>query len=461
MSQVSFDPILAERRFGYGVSPTVAPPASVADMLSGVAGPDRMAAQFPLPPYRHLQDQLVLNRRFRQYARNNPDTEEGQAAEEKVKRLKRQMRRDRLSWFGHLMSRRINTSSAFRERLVAFWADHFTAIGKAGMTAGATPLYEEAAIRPRIGGRFEDLLISAVSHPLMLHYLDQASSAGPNSPVGKRRQRGLNENLAREILELHTLGVGGPYDQTDVRAFAALLAGLSTTRDYGFKFRPNMVEPGPKTILGKTYTPDRTIAPVQAALRDLARHPATAQHIAMKLAVHFLSDTPPEEAVAAMTAAYVTSDGDLMAVYEALLSHSAAWAPETVNMRPPLEYVSTALRMLGLPATRFDGMRPRDLQVLFLQPMAVMGQQVGRPGGPDGWPEEDTAWISPQGVAARLEWAMQAPVRLMKTLPEPEAFLDTALAGQAPPEVRFAVNAAENRAVAIGLALCAPWVQRR
>lgn len=460
---MSFDPTLAERRFGYGLSPVVAPVASVDAMLAGVAGQDSMRARYPLPPYRYLRDQLVRNRRFRQYARENPDTEEGKAAGEKLKQLRREMRLDRLAWFGNSMLRRINTPAAFHERLAAFWADHFTTIGKAGLTVGAPPLYVEEAVRPFIAGRFADLLISAVTHPLMLHYLDQNISAGENSPAAQRRgrRRGLNENLAREVLELHTLGVEGPYDQTDVRAFANLLTGLGGTRDFGFRFRKNMVEPGPKTVLSVTYPYTGTIEPIHRALEDLALHASTARHLARKLAVHFLSDTPPEPLIDEVATAYLASGGALMPTYEALLTHPSAWDAEAVNIRPPLEFISTALRSLSVPETALTGMRPRDLNALFLRPMRVMGFEYQRPGGPDGWPEEDDAWVTPQGVAARLEWAVNAPARLLSDLPDPRDFVVQALGEAIPPQLAFAVDAAENRAVAIGLVLASPAMQRR
>lgn len=460
---MSFDPILAERRFGYGLSPVVAPPASIDQMLKGISGPDEVRARYPLPAYRHLQDQLVLKRRFRQFVRKSPDTAERKAAQDKVKQLENEMLWDRLEWFSHAMLRRIQSPAAFRERLASFWTDHFTAVGKSGLTEGAAPLYGEEAVRPFIAGRFGDLLISAVTHPLMLHYLDQNSSVGANSPAAKesKRKRGPNENLAREVLELHTLGVDGPYDQRDVRAFANLLTGLSSTRDYGFKFRKHMVEPGPKTVLGVTYAYTGTIAPIHQALHDLARHPATARHLARKLAVHFLSDAPPAALIQHLEAAYLDSDGDLMAVYAALLSHPAAWEPDAINIRPPLEYLSTALRTLAVPASAFKALKPRDMRTLFQLPLSVMGQQYHRPGGPDGWPEEDAAWITPQGIAARLDWAVHAPSRLLQSLPEPETFMVQALGGQVPPELAFAVNAAENRAVAVGLVLASPAMQRR
>ena len=432
-------------------------------MLAGVSGPDAAAQRFPIPPYRHLQDQFVLRRRFRQYARKHPDTAEGKAAEDKLRAVAGEMRRDRAVWFAQAMQWRITTPAAFRERLIAFWADHFTAIGKAGLSASAAPLYVEEAVRPHVAGRFADLLISAVTHPVMLHYLDQTTSVGPNSRAARRtdRKRGLNENLAREVLELHTLGVDGPYDQSDVRAFAHLLTGLGGTRDHGFKFHKNMVEPGPKTVMGVTYDGAGTIAPIHRALEDLARHPATAGHIAQKLAVHFVADAPPQDLVAHLAQVYQRNDGSLMAVYDALLTHPAAWAQTSANIRPPLEYISTGLRALGVPGDALTGLGPRKLRDIFLQPLSVMGARYERPGGPDGWPEEDAAWITPQGVAARLDWAVQAPSRLLAELPDPREFVVQALGDTAPSELRFAVDAAETRAVAIGLVLASPAMQRR
>lgn len=460
---MSFDPHIAERRFGYGRSPDVPPPASVAAMMAALRERDATQKAYPLPPFRVLQDALVKRRRFYSFARKNPDTAKGKDALETARLIDKDVQQQRADWFVQLQMRRVRGQAVFGERLVAFWADHFTAFGKGGLLRAAAPLYVEEAIRPRITGRFADLLTAAVTHPLMLHYLDQNSSAGPNSRAAKGRpgRLGLNENLAREVLELHTLGVDAPYAQRDVTELAELLTGLSVTRDYGFKFRNRMVEPGAETVLGKTYSEEKGIGPVRAVLDDLARHPATARHVARKLAVHFVSDAPPGPLVDAIADAYQASDGHLEACYDAMLRHPAAWGAAAHNMRPPDEFVSAALRALNPSAKTLATLKRREMRRLFHDPLRLMGQPWMRPNGPDGFPENDSAWVTPQGIATRLEWAMNAPGRLLERLPDPRAFVTTALGDDVPPAVAFAARSAEDRRVAIGLILASPAFQRR
>ncbi|MFK7837694.1 MAG: DUF1800 family protein [Sulfitobacter sp.] len=460
---MSFDPHIAERRFGYGLSPDLAAPAGIDQMLQGLAGPDDAVETFPIPPFEHLQDALVLRRRFAGYARERGDTPEGKEAHEKSRKVVRQIRDERDQWFIHMLLRQTRAPNAFRERLVAFWADHLTAAGTQDLLRAGGPIYVDEAIRPHIAGNFADLLTAAITHPLMLHYLDQNLSAGPGSRAAKRRRRplGLNENLARELLELHTLGVDGPYNQTDVRELAELLTGMSATRNYSFKFRNRMVEPGTETVLGKTYGPRAGMDPIRAVLRDLAVHPVTARHLATKLAVHFISDTPPAEVIAAIEQAYLRTDGDLMACYAALLEHPDAWSPEARNIRPPMEFMAACLRSLNLPAATLQALEKKDILQIFFDPLELMGQNWARPAGPDGLAEEDDAWITPQGISARMEWTMQVPARLMENLPDPRAFVRTALGENIPPAVAVAAAAAESRAVAIGLILSSPAFQRR
>jgi uncharacterized protein (DUF1800 family) len=308
-------------------------------------------------------------------------------------------------------------------------------------------------------------LVAVVTHPLMLHYLDQNTSAGPNSRAAARARRtsGLNENLAREVLELHTLGVNGPYTQNDVRELAALFTGLSYTAEDGFVFRKPYAEPGAETVLGQSYGGKAPrLDDITAALHDIARHPATAQHIAQKLAVHFVADTPDPALVQALARRYGETGGDLSAVYTALLDHPAAWAPERVNVKPPVDFIGSAWRALAVDPEVVEGLSLRDLRRTLILPLRDMGQPWQAPDGPDGWPEEDSFWITPQGLSARLRWAVSAPPVLCDPLPEPSAFAPVALGqGAVPDPVEFATRAAETPAEAIGLVLASPAFQRR
>lgn len=461
---MTFDAHISEHRFGYGPAPDVEPAHSVDDMLKRLAGQDTAQAALPLPPFQVVLDALALRRRFQSYARKQPDSEEGKAANQKSRAILKDIRQQHDGWFIQTMQRRISTNMPFRERLAAFWADHFTAYGKVNILRLSAPLYVEETVRPHIAGNFADMLIACVTHPLMLHFLDQNTSAGPNSIVARRRQGrrlGLNENLAREVLELHTLGVDGPYDQQDVQELAKLFTGLSATRNYGFKFRPRYAEPGPETVLEREYSARGGMDNIRALLTDLAQHPATARHIARKLAVHFIADIPNTDIVSSVESAYLNSGGELLPCYEALLSHPSSWSTPATNIRPPEEFIASALRVLGPTPDRLTALDSREIRRLFYRPLGLMGQPWMRPAGPDGFAEEDGSWVTPQGISARLEWAMNAPAQLLAELPDPRAFVQHALGGSVPVPVAFAAKAAEERAVAIGLILSSPAFQRR
>lgn len=460
---LAFDPELADIRFGCGLSPIIAPPVSVAEMIGRLRGPDVMAARYPIENFEAFGARMKESHRLRVIQRNNRGKPKGEAARKERNVLKGTTRQDQIRWLADTMLRRAHTPDGLRERLVYFWADHFTAQGKAGVIKRATSPYIQSAIRPHVTGRFGDMLQAVAKAPLMLHYLDQHNSMGPNSDMGLRRKnkRGLNENLAREMLELHTLGVDGPYTQDDVRQLAELLTGLTYDPQGGFKFRKEFVEPGAETVLGVSYGSDNAqLSDVLAALDDLARHPATALHIARKLAVHFVSDSPDADLVAHLAARFTETDGDLGAVSAALLEHPSSWGMNAPNIKQPIDFVGSAMRALAVAPDALPRDKEARMRALFVVPMALMGQQWQNPVGPDGWPEQDSAWITPQRLAARLQWAMTVPSVLRQPLPDPREFVGHALGGRAPDEVRFAASAAENREVGIALILSSPAFQR-
>lgn len=461
---VRFDPVLAEMRFGSGLSPVIAPPASAAQMLAHLQGPDHAADRFAVETFTQYRERVIRVQAAWKVRQTERGSEAATLARKSVNLEKKAARTERLRWLGQQILRRTWTEDALRERLVGFWADHFTAQGKAGMLRWSATPYVEESIRPHVTGRFEDLLVAATTGPLMLHYLDQYRSYGPNSRRAAQQggADGLNENLAREVLELHTLGVGAPYDQEDVRALALLFTGLSYQPEKGFVFRKPLAEPGVHEVLGVSYGGAKArLQDIRAALRDLAAHPATARHIAQKLAVHFVADAPPPPLVAHLEARFIQTGGDLMQVTAALLEHPAAWEPDLRNVKPPFDYLSSIARALAVPQTRFDALKEGDMARMLRQPLQEMGQPWEAPPGPDGWPEADGHWITPQGLAARLRWAMTWPAMMVPDLPDPRAFVTLALGDRAPEPVRFAAMAAENRAEGVGLILASPAFQRR
>jgi uncharacterized protein (DUF1800 family) len=288
----------------------------------------------------------------------------------------------------------------------------------------------------------------------MLFYLDNVGSIGPDSPVGRQRGRGLNENLGREILELHTLGVDGGYGQADVEALARILTGWSVARPDepeagAFRFRPAVHQPGPKVLLGQTYAEAGHDEGV-AALRDLARHPATARHVAMKLARHFIADAPPEDAVARIARRFEETDGDLRAVTAAVVAEEAAWQAPFAKLRTPWELAVAACRVTGFapPAEMLAGGLRRLDQPCFFAP------------SPAGWPDAAAAWLSPEAVLRRAQWCERF-AHLLPEPPDPAALAEAGFGDALSGESAAAVGRAPSRRLAVALLLAAPEFQRR
>lgn len=457
---MGFDPELAAIRFGSGLSPSIAAPRSTGEMLSRLTGPDKAAQDFPIPSYASqfaAYREVADARRF--FRKNEADPD----AERAFREASRRMRGEALQGVSQMLLRRALGEDGLRERLVAFWGDHFTAVAPNVRMRFAQVHYINEAIRPHVAGTFSEMLRATTTHPIMLRYLNQNASAGNNSRAGqnKNRNRGLNENLARELLELHTLGVGADYTQKDVRELAELLTGLSVNRRQEFVFRRRFAEPGAETVLSRSYGGGRPrLEDIHAVLDDLARHPATARHIAWKLAMHFTGDQPDERLVRAMEAAYMRSGGHLPDVYAAMLEHPVSWRPELHNVKQPLDFVGSTLRALDITPRHLPSGNFRKMRNFILTPMQLMGQPWGAQQGPDGWPEEDDSWINPQRLAARMQWAMVTPFQLRGVLPDPRDFVEVALGRYANETVRFAARAAETRAEGVGIVLSSPAFQR-
>jgi uncharacterized protein (DUF1800 family) len=340
----------------------------------------------------------------------------------------------------------------FAERLVWFWSNHFcvTADKVQAMAGG----YEREAIRAHALGRFGDMLLAAEGHPAMLLYLDNAQSIGPNSTGGINQTKGLNENLAREILELHTLGVDGGYTQDDVTRFANVLTGWSVIptgpdpeRGSEFVFIKRSHEPGPLTVLGKVY-PDTGVEQGRAVLADLARHPKTATHIATKLARHFIADQPPPALVNRLARRFMDTDGNLKEVAKTLILGSEGWSPKQEKIKRPGEWMVATLRASGIPLNigQLTGAQTQ------------LGESLWRPAAPKGFPDDNAAWTD--GLAQRLDMANEFANRFAGKV-DPQAMLDTALGPLASQETRETVARAGSRAQAIALLLMAPEFQRR
>jgi len=360
----------------------------------------------------------------------------------------------------------VATDRPFVERLTHFWANHFAVSADKSVVPALAGSYEREAIRPYVLGNFNDMLLATERHPAMLLYLDNQMSMGPDSRAARGiarrnpdRKTGINENLARETMELHTVGVDGGYTQTDVTVFSQVLTGWSlagpdswrTGAQPGtFLFRAAMHEPGSKVILGKRY-PDTGYDQGVAVLRDLAIRPATARFIATKLARHFIADDPPAAAVERVTAAFSKSGGDLPTVYRALIQSPEAWQQPVAKYKTPSDFVVSAYRGLELPV------KADKAPVGLFQ---LLGQRIWAPGSPAGWPDRSEDWDGASELLKRIEWADAVGQRVgsrrnaMELAPQ-------LLGGGLSTATREAIARAASGAQGIALMLVSPEFMRR
>ncbi len=497
------DTVVALNRFGLGARPGEAPPADPRGWLVAqferyqprpamlAYAPTAMQAAQQLQDYQAIRQDVRQERRAqapaaamadsamaptnrrpagpRQVAQTD-DTPPSEAERMRVA-LRRQGRDLYTRSIGLRMNNALTTPAPFVERLVHFWSNHF-AVSADGMrvTPFAGP-FEFEAIRPHVLGSFRDMLFAVERHPAMLVFLDQAQSAGPNSmfaqvaarrPAATQRKFGLNENLAREIMELHTLGVRTGYTQADVTEFARAMTGWTvaglargTGRNQGgapgsFLFAERLHEPGTRTILGKTYAQDGA-AQASAVLDMLAAHPATAKHIATKLVRHFVADDPPPAAVARVEAAFVQSGGDLPTVYRALIAAPEAWVQPARKFKTPWDWSVSTLRALGL--SEFG--TPQTVGLL-----QQLGQPVWRPGSPAGWDDVAASWAGPDAVLRRVEAAERFANRAGQII-DPRVRAAELFPGGASAATMQAIARAESPAQGLALLLVSPDFLRR
>jgi uncharacterized protein (DUF1800 family) len=356
----------------------------------------------------------------------------------------------------------VASDRSFLERLVHFWSNHFAVSVDKLAVLGIAGAFEREAIRPHVLGSFQELLLAALQHPAMLLYLDNVQSVGPHSDAARMRSRrkiGINENLAREILELHTLGVRGGYTQSDVTEFAKIITGWSIGGGQGrlrggdpgrFYFREALHEPGTRRMLAREYRESGYTQGV-AALRDLAAARATAQHIATKLCRHFIADEPPPAAIERLTGEFLATSGDLPSVYRALIDAPEAWAEPLAKFKTPSDYIYSSYRALQLPVS--EGHKALTAFELF-------GQRNFSPGSPAGWPDRAADWDGSASLLKRIEWADQVGQRLGSHIAAAERAVQ-ALGGTLGDHTRVAINHAESGAQALTLLLASPEFMRR
>jgi len=422
----------------------------------------------------YIAEQQMAGRAKRQVQpASMPTTDMPQQPDKQVDPVKRYLRQtirdDYLVMNSARLSAALTAESPFVERLVHFWANHFAVSVEKLPVIGLAGLLEFEAIRPHVLGKFSDMLLAVEQHPAMLVYLDQAQSIGPDSMVGQRvalrggKQRGLNENLAREIMELHTLGVRTGYSQSDVTEFARALTGWTVSglgrgpaaRMIGgapgkFSFAAILHEPGERTIVGKRYGQSGE-AQARAILLDLAASPATARHLSTKLARHFAGDDPPPAMVERLSKVYLASSGDLPTVYRELIESPEAWAPQPVKFKTPWEWSVSALRATGQKT---------------LEPMAAagvlkqLGQPTWQPGSPAGWDDMAASWAGPDALVRRVEVAQRLADRAGSTV-DARALAEKLFPGSLSDSTRTSIARAESPKEGMALLLVSPEFMRR
>lgn len=490
-------PYTAANRFGLGARGTGGAPArDAATLLTDLARfnptPPELAA---VPTRAQVAEGVIAYRNAVQEVLRNgpgePDPAEAMAPAgtyenntPEAQAIRRVMRRDnradmRQHYLASLAARfdaAVASDTPFAERLVHFWSNHFAVSVDKVVVVGFAGLHEFESIRPHIGGNFLSLAWAAATHPAMLLYLDQAQSIGPDSQLAqaanaRRRRRdapelGLNENLAREILELHTLGVDGGYSQADVTEFARALTGITipglapgpARRFLGdappgeVRFVPVLHQPGARTVMGQRYPEANGDTQARSILATLVRHPSTARHLSFKLARHFVADDPPTALVDRLTASWLSTGGDLLPWYRTLLTAPEAWSPAPAKARTPWEWAVATGRALGWPRTP----RPQALAGLFNE----LGQPVWRPGSPAGYDDIAPSWLAPDALLRRIEAADRLAGLASLTL-DPRA-LATTLFGPALSETTAtALARAESPRQALALLLVSPEFLRR
>jgi len=460
---------IAANRFGLGARPgdlDKIEPKPQAWLLDQIQGPSQVSDDIRALPDSSAVLRDVDELRREQRARQNAGSNE--PAPDFVEKYAKVVREHYIEQAHARYRAAATTDYPFHERLVHFWSNHFAISADKQPIPAVAGLFESEAIRPNVSGKFIDLLLAVEQHPAMILYLDNQRSIGADSTLGQRANRGsrsrnvgLNENLAREILELHTLGVNGGYTQKDVTTFAEVITGWSIggAGESGrfaegepgtFKFREVSHEPGTKEILGKKYSQSGIDQGV-AVMHDLALHPSTAKYLATKLARHFVADEPSAELVDKLAATYLESGGELSAVYEALVAAPESWANAFAKYKTPHDFVISTFRA-------FD-YAPDNARFL-IGALDLMGQTPFRPGSPAGWPDTAEQWGGADALYKRIEWC-NSVARVVGSRAHPVDLGDAVLGAAFGAETRKAIARAESSIQGMTLLLASPEFQRR
>ncbi|TEW53729.1 DUF1800 domain-containing protein [Psychromonas sp. RZ22] len=391
---------------------------------------------------------------FKEYAKHQPitanmsDNKDMQPPKNPNQAIYKQLTADALQ-------QSINSFNSFNWRCLDFFSNHFSVSTQGSIMRGLAPTLEREAIAPHLFGRFEDLLLAVYQHPAMLIYLNNETSIGPSTKYAKMN-KGLNENLAREILELHTLGVNSGYQQKDVTELAKGITGWSVARPgkeekEGFVYRANKHEPGIRTLMGKSF-PESGMKQGTAMIKYLANHPITARFVSTKIIQHFISDQAPEELINHLTTHWYNSNGQLSSVFQALIQHPLSWQIKQQKYKTPREYVISTYRALNI----------KNLSIKQVQSaLSVLGEEPFKAGSPAGYSDQQQDWDGANALMARINWASQLAGRKASKRIDIETLISNTFGDTLSTHSYQVITRAESRQQALTLLLLSPEFLRR
>ncbi|WP_395342539.1 DUF1800 domain-containing protein [Ningiella sp. W23] len=356
----------------------------------------------------------------------------------------------------------INHKQVIQSRLLDFFSNHFSVSRVNFPMRVLSPTLEIEAIAPNLHRTFSDMLLATIQHPAMLIYLNNEFSIGPNSKLGVRRKgkkarNGLNENLAREILELHTVGVDAGYSQDDVTELAKAITGWSIgalrySEEPEFLFRSNAHEPGSRAIMGAVYNNKRGEATGRTILKHLANHESTARHVSAKLVRHFIADDAPSDIVDAMVQAWLDTNGHIPSVVSQMILHKKSWSNTPQKFKTPREFIISSMRAFNT----------KRISPSLFESLEIMGQGFFNSGSPAGYADTQSAWLSASALNARIEWASHfAALMAKRKSTEPVAIAQKSLGPFLQNNTLNAIKRAESKQMAISIFLLSPEFQRR
>lgn len=376
--------------------------------------------------------------------------------------------------------RAVTAEDQLREVMIDFWTNHFNIYLDKGIDRALVPEFINQTIRPKALGKFEDLLLATARSPAMLYYLDNVRSVRPGPSRPRRLPTGINENYARELMELHTLGVDGGYTQQDVTEVARILTGWGMeqpSRGTGYQFHDWAHDDGAKTVLGMKFPAGGGESEGRKLIQMLANHPATMHHVSQKLCARLVADDPPDGCVDDAVRAWKESHGEILAVLRAIVRSPDFWSPRAMNskVKSPFEFVVSAARALSIEPDTFPALA---------QAVGKLGQPLYRQSSPAGYPEREDDWVNSGALLERMNLAVALTAGRVRgaspqldPLAAPDksgpALLDAIdhvlFAGSMSATTRKAIarevddarSSEEARSLAIGLALGSPEFQRQ